>query len=103
VRTGTPSFLIFSAPPRSGKSISFGAYMTERPGGPTEIHSWIGTIFTEFRELELRLMMGKLGASLRDSVVGKLSAALARGASAEAKQDAHSINYETTSAHVRLQ
>jgi hypothetical protein len=38
--------------------------MTERPGGPTEIHSWIGTIFTEFRELELRLLMGKLSASL---------------------------------------
>jgi hypothetical protein len=45
-------------------SFSFGAYMTERPGGPTEIHSWIGTVFTEFRELELRLLMGKLGASL---------------------------------------
>ena len=54
--------------------------MTERPGGPTEIHSWIGTIFTEFRELELRLLMGKLGASLSDSVVGKLSAALRPGA-----------------------
>jgi hypothetical protein len=38
--------------------------MTERPGGPTEIHSWIGTIFAEFRELELRLLMGKVGASL---------------------------------------
>jgi hypothetical protein len=53
--------------------------MTERPGGPTEIHSWIGTIFTEFRELELRLLMGKLGASLSDSVVGKLSTALRSG------------------------
>jgi len=60
-------------------SFSFGAYMTERPGGPTEIHSWIATIFTEFRELELRLLMGKLGASLGDSVVGKLSAALRSG------------------------
>jgi hypothetical protein len=55
-------------------SFSFGAYMTERPGGPTEIHSWITTIFTEFRELELRLLMGKLGASLSDSVLGRLSA-----------------------------
>jgi hypothetical protein len=52
---------------------------TARPGGPTEIHSWIGTIFTEFRELELRLPMGKLGASLSESVVGKLSAALHPG------------------------
>ena len=60
-------------------SFSFGAYMTERPGGPTEIHSWIGTIFTEFRELELRLLMGKLGASLSDSVVGRLSTALRSG------------------------
>jgi hypothetical protein len=55
-------------------SFSFGAYMTERPGGPTEIHSWIGTIFSEFRELELRLLMGKLGASLSDSIVGRLNA-----------------------------
>jgi hypothetical protein len=45
-------------------SFSFGEYLTERPGGPTEIHSWIGTIFTEFRELELRLLMGQLSASL---------------------------------------
>jgi hypothetical protein len=45
-------------------SFSFGEYLTDRPGGPTEIHSWIGTIFTEFRELELRLLMGKLSASL---------------------------------------
>ncbi|MGH6671138.1 MAG: hypothetical protein ACRECE_02150 [Xanthobacteraceae bacterium] len=41
-------------------SFSFGAYLAERPGGPTEIHSWIGTVFTEFRELELRLLMGRL-------------------------------------------
>jgi hypothetical protein len=60
-------------------SFSFGAYMTERPGGPTEVHSWIATIFTEFRELELRLLMGKLGASLGDSIVGKLSTALRSG------------------------
>jgi len=45
-------------------SFSFADYMTERQGGPTEIHSWIRTIFTEFRELELRLLMGKLSASL---------------------------------------
>jgi hypothetical protein len=50
-------------------SFSFGGYMTERPGGPTEIHSWIGTIFAEFRELELRLLMGKLGASLGGSPI----------------------------------
>jgi hypothetical protein len=45
-------------------SFSFGEYMVDRPGGPTEIHSWTGTIFAEFRQLELRLLMGKLSASL---------------------------------------
>ena len=46
-------------------SFSFAEYMSgDRPGGPTEMHSWIGNIFTEFRELELRLLMGKLSASL---------------------------------------
>lgn len=45
-------------------SFSFSAYMTEQPGGPTEIHTWIATIFTAFRELELRLLMGQLSASL---------------------------------------
>jgi hypothetical protein len=45
-------------------SFSASAYMEAGPGGPTEIHSWIAGIFTEFRELELRLLMGKLGASL---------------------------------------
>jgi hypothetical protein len=45
-------------------SFSFGAYMGDRPGGPTEIHSWIGAIFTEFRELELRLLMGRLTSAL---------------------------------------
>jgi hypothetical protein len=45
-------------------NFSFGAYMTDRPGGPTEVHDWIGTIFTEFRELELRLLMGRLTSAL---------------------------------------
>ncbi len=44
---------------------SFGAYMAHQPGGPTEVHSWIGSIFTEFRELELRLLIGALESSLR--------------------------------------
>jgi len=43
---------------------SFGAYMTDRPGGPTEIHDWIATIFAAFRELELRLLMGRLTSAL---------------------------------------
>ena len=46
-------------------SFSFGAYMKEQPGGPTEVHTWVNTIFTEFRELELRLLIGTLESSLR--------------------------------------
>ena len=38
--------------------------MTEQPGGPTEVHQWVGEIFTEFRELELRFLMGRLTSSL---------------------------------------
>ncbi len=45
-------------------SFSFAAYMTQQPGGPTEVHQWIGQIFAGFRELELRLLMGRLSASL---------------------------------------
>jgi hypothetical protein len=44
---------------------SFGAYMAKQPGGPTEVHSWIGKIFAQFRELELRLLIGALDSSLR--------------------------------------
>jgi len=43
---------------------SFGAYMASQPGGPTEVHTWISTIFAGFRDLELRLLMGQLQASL---------------------------------------
>jgi hypothetical protein len=50
---------------------SFGAYLAKQPGGPTEVHSWIGTIFTEFRELELRLLIGALESSLRDVPMGQ--------------------------------
>jgi hypothetical protein len=45
-------------------NFSFAAYMTKQPGGPTEIHEWIGQIFTQFREFELRLLMGRLTSSL---------------------------------------
>jgi hypothetical protein len=46
---------------------SFGVHMANQPGGPTEIRSWIGNIFAEFRELELRLLMGELKSSLRNA------------------------------------
>jgi hypothetical protein len=48
-------------------SFSFSTYMLERPGGPTEIHDWVDTIFREFRALERRLLMGGLAASLGGS------------------------------------
>jgi hypothetical protein len=44
---------------------SFSAYMRSQSGGPTEVHSWIGQAFAEFRELELQLLIGQLESSLR--------------------------------------
>ncbi|MGB7035633.1 MAG: hypothetical protein WBD71_08900 [Xanthobacteraceae bacterium] len=44
---------------------SFASYMERQPGGPTEVHSWIGGVFAQFRELELRLLIGELDSSLR--------------------------------------
>ncbi len=49
---------------------SFGAYMVNQPGGPTEVHTWISTIFAEFRDLELRLLLGQLQSSLRGTAAG---------------------------------
>jgi hypothetical protein len=46
---------------------SFGTYMKTQPGGPTEVHSWIGSVFAKFRELELQLIIGQLESSLRGS------------------------------------
>jgi hypothetical protein len=45
---------------------SFSTYMSQQPGGPTEVHSWIGEIFAEFRALELQLLIGELESSLRE-------------------------------------
>ena len=44
---------------------SFSSYISQQPGGPTEVHSWINQIFAEFRELELQLLIGELESSLR--------------------------------------
>jgi len=44
---------------------SFGAYMSQQSGGPTEVHSWIAEVFAKFRELELQLLIGELESSLR--------------------------------------
>ncbi len=46
-------------------NFSFNAYMTKQPGGPTEVHQWIGDVYAEFRDFELRLLMGRLGSSIR--------------------------------------
>ncbi|MBO0717619.1 MAG: hypothetical protein J2P55_09850 [Rhizobiales bacterium] len=51
---------------------SFSAYMSQQPGGPTEVHSWIGQIFAEFRELELQLLIGELESSLRGRGKGRI-------------------------------
>ena len=48
-------------------SFSFGPYMNEQPGGPTQVHQWIYPIVTRFRELELQLLMGRLTALLGGS------------------------------------
>jgi len=50
-------------------SFSFSTYMLEKPGGPTEIHDWVDTIFKEFHQLERRLLAGDLSASLGGSPV----------------------------------
>jgi hypothetical protein len=47
---------------------SFSAYMAHQPGGPTEVHTWTGEIFAQFRELELRLLIGALESSLRNGM-----------------------------------
>ena len=46
---------------------SFCCLYGHQPGGPTEVHSWISEIFGEFRDLELRLLIGQLESSLRGS------------------------------------
>ncbi len=45
-------------------NFSFNAYMDKQPGGPTEVHQWIGNIYADFRNFELRLLMGRLNFSL---------------------------------------
>jgi hypothetical protein len=46
-------------------NFSFNDYMARQPGGPTEIHTWIGNLYAEFRDFELRLLMGRLDSSIR--------------------------------------
>ena len=45
-------------------SFSFNAYLANQPSGPTEVHSWTADIYAQFRDFELRLLMGKLTSGL---------------------------------------
>lgn len=45
-------------------SFSFATYLVKPASGPTEIHDWVATIFNAFRDLELRLMMGRVTSAL---------------------------------------
>jgi len=45
-------------------SFSFNTYMAYQPGGPTEIHGWIADLYTQLRDFELRLLLGRLNSSL---------------------------------------
>ena len=47
---------------------SFRDHIAKQHGARTELHDWTGDIFTAFRELELRLLMGKVAAALRSNV-----------------------------------
>jgi hypothetical protein len=41
-------------------AFSFNAYMAKQAGGPTEVHTWTADIYAQFRDFEIRLLMGKL-------------------------------------------
>ena len=63
IRMPRPSPIVRGVIDRPG--FPFSNYMSQQPGGPTEVHSWVGQIFAEFRELELQLLIGELESSLR--------------------------------------
>jgi len=53
-------------------NFSFNAHMAQQSGGPTEVHQWIGNVYTEFRDFELRLLLGRLRTSLAEAPPAKL-------------------------------
>jgi hypothetical protein len=55
--------------------------MADQPGGPTEIHGWIADLYTQFRDFELRLLMGRLNSSLRRSSLAPWPPAVPRSRS----------------------
>lgn len=52
-------------------NFSFAAHLRETLDGPTEIHSWIAQTFAEFRELELRLLLGRISATLGGGILSR--------------------------------
>jgi hypothetical protein len=46
-------------------SFSFNAHMANMSNGPTEVHGWIGNLYAELRDFELRLLLGRLSFNLR--------------------------------------
>jgi hypothetical protein len=59
-------------------NFSFGAHLDRRSSGPTEVHSWVAGIFSSFRDLELRLLMGRLSSSLSGTAALRRPAVQAR-------------------------
>lgn len=45
-------------------NFSFNAHTAKQSAAPTEVHQWISDIYAEFRDFELRLLMGRLSSSL---------------------------------------
>jgi hypothetical protein len=45
-------------------NFSFNAHMAKQSDGPTEVHQWTSNVYAEFRDFELRLLMGRLSSSL---------------------------------------
>lgn len=49
-------------------NFSFNAFMARQVGGPTEVHQWIGNVYSELRDFELRLLAARLNASLGEAL-----------------------------------
>jgi hypothetical protein len=50
------------------RGFSFAAHMANRPGNATEVHERIRAVFAQFRDLELRLLIGKLNSALSGDI-----------------------------------
>jgi len=50
-------------------NFSFRTHLGDQPGGPSEVEAWVNAIFTQFRELELRLLMGQVTSSIGPGAV----------------------------------